>query len=85
MSKIKQIILAATKLKNTLLNNSPKNHSIDLEKARQGLCKAIVRREKFDQYCTIKYAVLSHRLYTNPITNKTIARYVWDLHEMNYN
>jgi len=29
--------------------------------------------------------ILSNRLLNNPITNRTIARYIWDLHSMNFN
>lgn len=81
MSKIKQILLAVTKLKSAvfLSKNSP-----DLNKI-EALQNAIVRRAKYEEYRLVHGVILSHRLLTNPITNKTIARYVWDLHEMNFN
>ncbi|MCH8956523.1 hypothetical protein IIA28_14570 [candidate division KSB1 bacterium] len=79
MSKIQQIILVVTKLKNAL--SFSKNPPVDLDK----LQTAILRQEKYIEHRSLQFAVLSHRLYTNPITNKAIARYVWDLHEMNFN
>jgi len=83
MSKIKQILLAVTKLKAAvfLSKNSP---AIDLDKI-DALQNAILRRARYEEYRAMNFAILSHRLCTNPITNKAIARYVWDLHEMNLN
>ena len=82
MSKIQQIILAVTKLKDAL--SLSKHPAIDSNKLEE-LQTAILRRAKYEEYRVVHCAILSHRLLTNPITNKTIARYVWDLHEMNFN
>ncbi len=49
------------------------------------LRKMILRQKNYEEYCSIQKAVLSNRLFTNPITHKAIARYVWDLHSMNFN
>lgn len=87
MSKIDQIRMALENLKAAIASsgNAPENSDdIDMEKFKE-LKTAILRREEYEKYREMKYAILSHRLFTNPITNKTIARYVWDLDDMNYN
>lgn len=89
MDKIEQIKLALENLKNAIsssedsenFENSP---VVDMKKL-DALKVAILRRAEYEEYREKHYAILSHRLFTNPITNKTIARYVWDLHDMNFN
>lgn len=57
---------------------------MDIQKL-DDILKKVTTFAKYEEYRSNLKAVLAHRLFTNPVTNKSVARYVWDLDQMNFN
>lgn len=60
----------------------------ELQRINQKLgrvCKDIIVYANYKIHQQMTAAILGERFLSNPITHRAIARYIWDLHSMNFN